>query len=201
MLTERARDTTGHEAVCLAGGVALNCSSNGLLPQPVHVPPFPHDAGVSLGAAWAVAPPRRPGMPLTPYLGRKVTASEVDRTLTTRHDLRARAFAPDEVAERLLAGQMGGMITGRAEIGPRALCHRSIIASPQYAKTRDVLNLAKGRELWRPLSPVGTADCEAAYWAPNPTLHHYMVGAAQVTERARNETPAAVHVDATARPK
>jgi carbamoyltransferase len=200
MLADRARAVTGHASLCLAGGVALNCSSNGLLPQPVYVPPVPHDAGVSLGAAWTVCPPRAPGQPLDAYLGRAVTPAEIDGALS-RHDLPARPFAPDEVGDRLLAGQSGAIVTGRAEVGPRALCHRSIIASPTDPDMRERLNLAKGRELWRPLSPVGMADCSPGYWDANPTLQRYMLGASQVTERAHRETPAAVHVDATARPQ
>ena len=56
-------------AVCLAGGVALNCSANGLLSDPLYVPPVSHDAGGALGAAWAIAPPREPQAPLSPFLG------------------------------------------------------------------------------------------------------------------------------------
>jgi carbamoyltransferase len=199
-LAERARRVSGQSSVCLSGGVALNCSSNGLLPQPVYVPPVPHDAGVALGAAWAVAPPRAPTPPLDPYLGRRIPATEIDQALS-QYDLSTRAFSPDDAGERLLAGQMGAIVTGRAEVGPRALCHRSIIASPQDVLMRDRLNLAKGRELWRPLSPVGLAVGEHTYWNANPTLHSYMLGASQVTDHGHKEMPAAVHVDGTARPQ
>jgi carbamoyltransferase len=48
------------QGVCLSGGVALNCVANGLLPEPLFAPPVPHDAGVALGAAWAVSPPATP---------------------------------------------------------------------------------------------------------------------------------------------
>ncbi|MFI8829242.1 carbamoyltransferase C-terminal domain-containing protein [Streptomyces sp. NPDC053431] len=200
LLARQARDVTGQDALCLAGGVALNCSSNGLLPQPVYVPPVPHDAGVALGAAWTIAPPRAPGQPITPYLGRAVTAPEIDEALS-RHALTVRPLSPEEVGERLVNGQMGAIVTGRAEVGPRALCHRSIIASPHDPLMRDRLNLAKGRELWRPLSPVGLAEAEDAYWTANPTLHRYMLGAAQVTDCGHKDIPAAVHIDGTARPQ
>ena len=56
----RPRHHRACDAVCLAGGVALNCSTNGLLPEPLYVPPVSHDAGGALGSAWAVAPPRAP---------------------------------------------------------------------------------------------------------------------------------------------
>ena len=195
LLADRARQVTGLTSLCMAGGVALNCSANGLLPQPVYVPPVPHDAGVALGAAWTLVPPRAPGEPLTPYLGRRL--SGVDQALVAS-GLSARPFSPAEVASRLLEGQFGAIVTDRSEIGPRALCHRSIIASPHEAPTRDRLNKAKGRELWRPLSPVALDD---TYWAPNPTLHRYMLGASQVTVSGLVTMPAAVHVDGTVRPQ
>src|SRR5699024_11150676 len=59
-LVGQARSLTGLEQVCIAGGVGLNCATNGRLPGPVYVPPVPHDAGVALGAAWALAAPKAP---------------------------------------------------------------------------------------------------------------------------------------------
>jgi carbamoyltransferase len=200
MLAGRARAITGHDALCLSGGVALNCSANGLLPQPVYVPPVPHDAGVALGAAWSVVPPRHGGAPLSPYLGRAISSGEIDEALAA-HDLYAKDVCPEDIAERLVAGQFGAVVTGRAEIGPRALCHRSIVASASAERARDRLNRLKGRELWRPLSPVGLPECEGEYWSANGTLHRYMVGASQVTDHAYRAVPSIVHVDGTARPQ
>jgi carbamoyltransferase len=199
-LAARSRHLTGTDHLCLAGGVALNCSSNGLLPGPVFVPPVPHDAGVALGAAWAISPPRTTGQPLTPYLGRAIPHTEIDHVLNTL-DRPARLFCPDDVARRLTDGKIGAVVTGRAEVGPRALCHRSIIAAPYREAMRDRLNRAKGRELWRPLSPVGLERNEGTHWTPDPTLHRYMIGASSVNELGCREVPAAVHVDGTARPQ
>ncbi|MFC4535251.1 carbamoyltransferase C-terminal domain-containing protein [Sphaerisporangium dianthi] len=199
LLSRRARDITGQDALCLAGGVALNCSSNGLLPPPVYVPPVPHDAGVALGSAWAVAPPPRPRAPLSPYLGRRVRTRDIDQALG-RHGLAAQDVLPETIARWLLAGRMGGVVTGRAEVGPRALCHRSIIAAATDDRMRDRVNRAKGRELWRPLGPVGLAESEGRHWEASP-LHRYMVGASLMSDLGAKEAPACVHVDGTARPQ
>ena len=67
-LVRHARAITDLDAICLAGGVALNCSTNGLLADPIYVPPVSADAGAALGAAWGVAPPPAPLAPLSPYL-------------------------------------------------------------------------------------------------------------------------------------
>ena len=193
-LVEHARAITGLEAVCLAGGVALNCSTNGLLADPVYVPPVSADAGGALGAAWAVAPPPAPRNPLSPYLG-----PEPGAPTSTPEAWTALALEPDAVAERLLRGQVGAVAWGRAEVGPRALGHRSVIALPGQVAMRDRINEMKGRELWRPLAPIGTAEADRRFWEGPRELQRYMLGAARVTPLGEERIAATVHVDGTAR--
>ena len=57
----------------------------------------------------------------------------------------------------------------------------------------------KGRELWRPLAPIGTGDMSGKLWEPNPELQRYMLGAANVTPLGQERISATVHVDGTAR--
>jgi carbamoyltransferase len=193
-LVEHARAITGLEAVCLAGGVALNCSTNGLIADPIYVPPVSADAGGALGAAWCVAPPAEPLGPLDPYLG------PVPGTPATMPDTwTATTLEPSAVADRLLRGQIGAVARGRAEIGPRALGHRSLIAMPRDVAMRDRLNTIKGRELWRPLAPIGTAGAAERFWEGPRQLQRYMLGAARVTPLGQERIAATVHVDGTAR--
>jgi len=187
-----ARAETGLADVCLAGGVALNCSANGVLPQPVHAPPIPHDAGVALGAAWSLCTGRPPG-PMNPYLGSPVLRPG---------DPLPMASDPLElgrVVALLRAGAIGALAVGRAEVGPRALGHRSIIGLPSSTAVRDEINLTKGREHWRPLAPVARTEDAVQFWDPRPTLQRYMLGAVPVTAEGREVMPAAVHVDGSAR--
>jgi carbamoyltransferase len=193
-LVEHARAVTGLDAVCLAGGVALNCSTNGLLEDPIYVPPVSADAGGALGAAWAVAPPPAPLAPLCPYLGLEVeTPTSMPDTWT------AALLEPGAVVERLLREQIGAIAWGRAEVGPRALGHRSLIALPETATMRDRVNTIKGRELWRPLAPIGTAEAAHRFWEGPRELQRYMLGAANVTPVGKDRIGATVHVDGTAR--
>ena len=128
-LHAEAVSLSGSPSICLAGGVALNCVSNGRLPEPVYIPPFPHDAGVSLGAAWAIAPPARPVPLQSPYLGAALEAGpQIDRAQAG--GLHVEPFDPAAAAALLLDGAIGAVAEGRAEAGPRALGHRSIIAIP-----------------------------------------------------------------------
>jgi carbamoyltransferase len=193
-LVEHARAVTGLDPVCLAGGVALNCSTNGLLDDPVYVPPVAADAGGALGSAWAVAPPRERRRPLDPYLG-----SDVETPATTPGGWTSEELQPAAVVERLLRGELGAVARGRAEVGPRALGHRSLIALPDDVAVRDRLNELKGREPWRPLAPIGISDANGRFWKGPSELQRYMLGAASVTPLGKERIPATVHVDGTAR--
>lgn len=193
-LVAEARAITGLEAVCLAGGVALNCSTNGQLAGPVYVPPVPHDAGVALGAAWSLCPPAQVTEPMSAYLGPPVGPLTRATDGWTCVDLDV-----GTIADRLVAGEVGAVAAGPMEVGPRALGHRSIIALPSDTEVRDRVNRMKGRELWRPLAPIGLSSAEGRYWRGNRTLQAYMLGAAEVTEQGRDHIAATVHVDGTAR--
>jgi carbamoyltransferase len=103
------------------------------------------------------------------------------------------------VVDRLLQGQVGAVAWGRAEVGPRALGHRSVIAMPGEVEMRDRVNTIKGRELWRPLAPIGTEDAGRRFWDGPRELQRYMLGAASVTPLGEKRIAATVHVDGTAR--
>jgi len=192
-LAGQARELTGLPALCMAGGVALNCAANGRLPGPVYVPPVPNDTGVALGAAWSVAPPTRIE-PFVPYTGGEPGTLSVIPEHVRRTELDV-----DRVAELIAAGSIGAVCRGRSEVGPRALCHRSILASPKREDMRDRVNARKDRERWRPFGPVSNVDNDL--WRPVGDLERYMVGAAQVTEAGRAAIPAVVHADGTTRPQ
>lgn len=198
-LVARTRELTGEQRVCLVGGVALNCAANGLLDEPVYAPPIPHDAGVALGAAWHVAPPRNTGQPLDPYLG-----PDVARDMPAAAERESVVVEPldvERVSEALAAGRVGAVAEGRAEVGPRALCRRSIIASPADRAMRDRVNAIKDREPWRPFGPVALRGRAPALWSEREHLTRYMIGGLPVSELGLRTIPAAVHVDGTARPQ
>ncbi len=197
-LASKARLMTGETNLCLAGGVALNCSANGLIQEPVFIPPVPHDAGIALGAAWYAVPPKANAL-LSPYLGTDISASETEYEIR-KVSYPKEVFDPKKAACLIAGGKIGGIVFGRAEAGPRALGHRSIIASPRSVRIRDQVNERKSREKWRPLSPVSLEGFSNRYWEQSIHLHRYMIGASRVTEDCRRHAPAVVHVDGTARP-
>ncbi|MCQ4081083.1 carbamoyltransferase [Streptomyces sp. RB6PN25] len=198
-----ARKAADVDNLCLSGGVALNCSTNGTLPGPVYVPPVPHDAGVALGAAWTVRPPKRHTDPLTPYLGTDIDGPAYG----------ARSHGPDTfglirseldidaLTALLLDGRVGAVAQGRAEVGPRALCRRSIIAVPDTAEVNTRVNAIKNREQWRPFAGVTRPGYGARLWEQQEYLSRYMLGAAKATELGRSVAPGVVHIDGTTRPQ
>ncbi|WP_423465307.1 carbamoyltransferase C-terminal domain-containing protein [Promicromonospora sp. MS192] len=197
-LVEEARSLSGSDSVCIAGGVGLNCAANGRLAGPVYVPPVPHDAGVALGAAWLIAPPTSRET-LVPYTGGDPGAlSSGDAS-----GFRIAALDSEAVANLLVAGMTGAVCRGDSEVGPRALCHRSILSSPVSASSKTRVNNIKGREQWRPFGPVTNLPPSASspWWNDTGVLERYMVGAASMTSVGLRDIPGVAHVDETTRPQ
>lgn len=192
--------------VVLAGGVALNCTMNGRISAwcrskgvTLVVPPAANDAGVAVGAA--VACSRSPASCRTrtgAALGRDFEPAEI-------HDrLRAQGADVREGDARWLVEQLGdgafcGWFQGRAELGPRALGKRSVLARPGDAATRDRLNVTKGREGWRPLAPSVRAEDFDLAFDGSPSA--YMLVASQVRPAVRGRLSGVTHVDNSARPQ
>jgi carbamoyltransferase len=103
------------------------------------------------------------------------------------------------VARDLADGRIIGWFQGRAEIGPRALGNRSILASPLRRDVRDLMNSRiKYREPFRPFAPAVLAEHAGDFFEldqPDP----FMTLAPRVRPDKVHLIPAAVHVDGTAR--
>ncbi len=206
------RDGTGGHPVprlCLAGGVALNCSMNQRLRvelgvDEIYVQPAANDAGTALGAA-AEAHWELTGENLAPMhharLGPGYTPDRVRAALdrfglsyTTPEDLAG------VVARRLVDQEVVAWFDGRMEFGPRALGGRSILADPRTQAMQDQVNLHKGRQSWRPFGPSVLAGHEAD-WFETPFHTPFMLFTLPVRPERRDQIAAVVHVDGTTRPQ
>jgi carbamoyltransferase len=196
--------------LCLGGGVALNCTSNGALlasrmPSSLWIFPATGDAGLAVGAALLCA--REAGELKRKridhaYWGPEFGPSECERALraVSRLVYRRISDVTKEVAGYLAAGEVVGWFQGAMELGPRALGNRSILADPRRKETRDRVNSIKGREMWRPLSPVVLAERASDFFnlaVPSP----FMLFATMVRRENQALIPAVVHVDGSARPQ
>lgn len=200
---------SGSRALCMAGGVALNCSANGRLLQSdvvddVYVQPASSDAGVALGAAvlrHVQVTGERPCFVFDhAYWGPDYADDEIERFLKQAKlpyqrfdDIEART------AELIAQGNIVGWFQGRMEAGPRALGGRSILADPSIAGIKDKVNAeVKHREMWRPFAP-SMLEEDVGEHAENPYRSPFMILAFQARPDRVAEFQAAVHVDNTAR--
>jgi len=103
------------------------------------------------------------------------------------------------VAKLIYENKIVGIHRGRTEIGPRALCHRSILANPANPDMKNILNKrVKYREPFRPFAPVVTEErCSDIFNID--TTSPFMLLAPLVNEKYRSLIPSVVHVDNTAR--
>jgi carbamoyltransferase len=165
---------TRADALCLAGGVALNCVMNARIRdegpfQKVWVQPAAGDAGTALGAALWIDARERPsaGRGYTmqhAFLGPQFEEKEIEQFMTWSKTPYRRMTAPaEEVAEILAQDKIIGWFQGRMEFGPRALGGRSILASPIHPEMQAKLNEIKDREDFRPVAPVVLEE-EAGRW-------------------------------------
>lgn len=164
---------TGMRRLCLAGGVALNCVSNGKLLrdspfEDIWIQPAAGDAGGALGAALFVwhevlggrrPPPLGESQDLMQgsLLGPEYSSTEVEEALQ-RRGLPFRRVASDELSEvtggMLVDGMVVGWFQGRMEYGPRALGARSILGDARSREMQRIMNVKiKYRESFRPFAP------------------------------------------------
>ncbi|GIJ47047.1 carbamoyltransferase [Virgisporangium aliadipatigenens] len=192
----------GPSSITLAGGTALNCVANARLAAEgpfdnVWVQPAAGDAGTALGAALYVAGRHVPFPGAD--LGRGFTDEEIEAELR-RAGLRYTrpASIASEAASVLADDGVVAWFQGRAEYGPRALGHRSLLAHPGHAHNTERMNNVKGREQFRPIAPMVLESRAAGIFSgtlPSP----YMLFTHQVAPGWRDRIPAVVHVDGTAR--
>jgi len=209
-LARRASRETGACNLCLAGGIALNAVANARLAKEsgfdrIFVQPAAGDAGGALGAAilGSIAlGDRRPSAMTSAALG--LTASASDTVDLCKHlGLSARRVSdPAESAASLLSeNKVVGFVQGRFEFGPRALGHRSIIASPETIAIRDRINsVVKQREPFRPFAPAILADSCSQYFDTEPSdMTAFMTTVASVHASVPTPIDAVLHCDGTAR--
>lgn len=207
-LAQEAFTHSGIRNFCLAGGCTLNCNTNSkILAAPfcdaLFVQPAANDGGTALGAALEAASildkPINFDMSAA-YWGPSFTNEEIEKFLQgTKMGYKYYDNIEEIAAGLLAAGKIIGWFQGRMEIGPRALCNRSIMADPSVPGMNDQINnFIKHREPWRPFAPVVTEE-DGDKFFEGYTKSPFMLQTFYVKESAKHLLPAVTHIDGSSR--
>jgi carbamoyltransferase len=205
-------EKTKCENLCLAGGVGQNSVANGKITsrtpfKNLYIPPAAHDAGTCMGAALYVyhqvlGKTDRQAVQHG-YWGYKSSNEEIESYLLsqnikyTRYNNQEELF--EKVANCLIDSGVVGWYQGRAEFGPRALGHRSILADPRRADAKEILNAKiKRRESFRPFAPSILKDFTAIYFEKVDDVP-FMEKVFVIRPEKRADIPAVTHADGTGR--
>jgi predicted NodU family carbamoyl transferase len=194
--------------ISLSGGYILNCPTNSYIMDKYRfkgflAPPCVNDAGISFGIALYYFYKN-----INKVNFRFKNAFYGDRFNLTGSISSPEAFgnyikASSELnAEQFVADIEKAPVIwyyGNAEIGPRALGHRSILADPRSAMSKDRLNDVKQRQWWRPVAPIVLADKINGWFEKDVYLSPFMLHTIKVREDKWEEVPAICHLDMTAR--
>jgi carbamoyltransferase len=207
-LIQKAVDLTGETNVVIAGGYGLNCVANYYYKERfpdlnIYVDPASHDGGTAIGLALLAWYSHSESTEInklnTLYLSFPPKYGHLEE-LIKKTKLKMHNTTPAFVADLIVNQNIVAMFQGRAEGGPRALGNRSILFDPRNQDGKEIVNLVKGREWFRPFAGSMMAE-HADTWFEMRGLKEtpYMMYAINVKFEKLGEIPAITHVDGTCR--
>lgn len=196
-LLEYMHNTLPSRNLIITGGCGLNCVMNGKIIRSgmwndLFIPNMCEDQGNIIGR-------------MVMELGQKVTKPYIYNNVTysVPKDYRKK-ISKEELADRIHKGQIIAWFEGGSEYGPRALCHRSILAKPTFSWMSNRINEIKHREYWRPLAPVVLDthfktffDVDGRIWYP----HKVMLATEYIRPEWQRKIPAVCAPDNSSRPQ
>lgn len=205
------QEKTGLKNICIAGGVAQNSVANGKILEEttfedVYIPSAGHDAGTAMGSAlWLfnhiLEQERKPAI-YDAYTGYKTNDAEIEACLKEANVVFHKyddTQLIEEVSNELIDGKVIGWFHGRAEFGPRALGHRSILVDPRRTDAKELLNSKiKRRESFRPFAPSILEEFVPDYFEKTDKVP-FMEKVYPIKPEKHEEIPAVTHVDGTGR--
>jgi carbamoyltransferase len=196
-----------HNNLCIAGGCALNIKWNNSIRnskifKDVWVPPIPNDAGSAIGAACCemMATDGLRSLEWSVYSGPAINSNgkepgnneAVDQYSYRDCSLQELAYILHEYNEPVV------FLNERAEMGPRALGNRSILAPAVSPTMKKRLNEMKNREDYRPVAPICLEEYAPSIFTPG-AADPYMLFEHYVNETWKDKIPAICHLDGSAR--
>ncbi|ONF45432.1 carbamoyltransferase [Marinobacter lutaoensis] len=204
-------EQTGIDTVVLSGGVTANVKLNQRIfeiegVRRIFIYPNMGDGGCGTGAALYHSWPGgiRPTIS-DAYFGPDYTEQAMAEALDAEGLARRKPeHLAREVARLIHQGKVVARFDGRMEYGPRALGNRSILYHAREPEVNQWLNKRLGRTEFMPFAPVTLYEArERCYHNIRGAEHaaEFMTITFDCTDAMREQCPAAVHVDGTARPQ
>jgi carbamoyltransferase len=193
--------------LAMSGGFALNCPTNSRLMdhfgfRGLLAPPCANDSGQALGLGLMAFHERGD------FDGRSFRFGSAFHGRDRLHldeALRRWSAWVEEVTDfdidtfvSDLATEPVAWVDGAAEVGPRALGHRSLLGDPRTTASKDRLNEVKLRQWWRPVAPIVLEE-SVGDWFVNARPSPYMLEVFEIRPERRAAVPAIAHLDHTAR--
>ncbi|WP_086661496.1 carbamoyltransferase C-terminal domain-containing protein [Lentzea kentuckyensis] len=205
MLLDRYDVDPAAAHLALSGGYALNCPTNSHLMlkygfRGLLAPPCVGDSGQSIGIGLA-AFHRRLGRFRFRFPGPYLGTEDLDLDGALAGHRQFVESVTDFDVDTAVADLRGGPVVwfdGRAESGPRALGHRSLLGDPTTYDAKTAVNELKRREWWRPVAPVVLAE-HLPDWFENARPSPYMLETFTIKPEQRERIPAVAHLDYSAR--
>lgn len=183
------------------GGCALNIVTNTKIIESgmfkdVYIAPCCNDSGLSIGAgAFLEMLKGNKIQPHSPYLN-NFGLSELESVSMPDNSMDI-----INTTKCIVNGGVVGVCNGWAEVGPRALGNRSIIARPDSRHLAEIVSMyIKKREWYRPVAPIMLEKCAREVSEQNPgAISRYMLQDFTIKEEYREHLQGVTHVDGTAR--
>jgi len=208
----RLHEKTKADKLCMAGGVALNCTANAYLLEhgpfeDIFIQPCANDGGTAIGAALYLAhnigDMPRTAM-ITAYTGPEYSDIDIEPALESRGLVYEKVGNIESTVANLISkGAVIGWFQDRMEFGPRALGNRSILADPRRSDSYERVSQGiKKREWFRPLSPsVLEQDVDEWFTRPKGRVESdkWMLFSYEIKPDRLGIIPAVTHHDKTGR--
>ncbi len=199
--------------IALAGGVFSNVKINQKISElknikDIFIYPNMGDGGLAVGCAILSHYKYKKFHPKnceTMYLGPKFSNSQILNELE-KHKLKYfKTGQPYKfIAKKLHEGDVVACFQGRMEFGPRALGNRSILVKATNKSVNDWLNKKLKRTEFMPFAPITLNEHSNKMFKGlknKKTAIKFMTITTKCSKKANKFSPAAIHIDNTARPQ
>lgn len=193
------KELTNADFLYYAGGCALNILTNTKIVEQqifknIFIPPCCNDSGLSVGAAALLEKQKGNSIAIhSPYLC-NIGLEKTEINTISNELIKA-------VADILLKGGIIGVCNGNAEIGPRALGNRSLLALANNKELSQRLSMeVKKREWYRPIAPIMLKEiAKKVTNQPINDLSKFMLMDFTIKKKFEQSLEGIIHANQTAR--